>query len=278
MVGLSCEQYIGYLEDRRGFPYVERLVRSKIRSVANHPALLCYALGNEIPAQMARWHGRRRVETYLRRLYSAVKDEDPEGLVTYVNYPSTEYLQLPFLDFVCFNVYLEAPDSFERYLARLHNIAGERPLIMSELGLDSLRNGRPAQARSLQWQISTAFQSGCAGSFVYSWTDEWCRAGIQVEDWAFGITDIDRKPKPAFFAVRDAYSKVPFAQNTTWPTVSVVVCTHNGSRTIRECCEGLRGLHYPNYEVIVIDDGSSDNSAAIAREYGFRVISTDNRG
>src|SRR2546427_8574169 len=45
---------------------------------------------------------------YLERLYRAAKDEDPEGLVTYVNYPSTEYLRLDFLDFMCFNVYLES--------------------------------------------------------------------------------------------------------------------------------------------------------------------------
>src|SRR5207249_5771317 len=83
----------------------------------------------------------RKVERYLERLYRIVKEEDPDGLVTYVNYPTTEYLRLPFLDFVCFNVYLESQHRFEAYLARLQNIAGDRPLLMSELGLDALRNG-----------------------------------------------------------------------------------------------------------------------------------------
>ena len=81
-----------------------------MRTVSGHPALLCYALGNEIPAGVARWLGAKRIELYLRQLYDAVKAEDPEGIVTYVNYPSTEYLQLPFLDAVCFNVYLERED------------------------------------------------------------------------------------------------------------------------------------------------------------------------
>ncbi len=126
MVGLSAEQYVGYLIDRRpGAPDVEALIRSRVRVCARHPALLCYALGNEIPALMARWLGRRKVERYLERLYRIVKQEDPEGLVTYVNYPTTEYLRLPFLDFVCFNVYLESQDRFEAYLARLQNIAGD---------------------------------------------------------------------------------------------------------------------------------------------------------
>src|SRR2546428_285839 len=128
MVGLSAEQYVGYLIDRRpAAPDVEAIVRAKVRLCAGHPALLCYALGNEIPALMARWLGRRKVERYLERLYRIVKEADPEGLVTYVNYPTTEYLRLPFLDLVCFNVYLESQDRFEPYLARLQNIAGDRP-------------------------------------------------------------------------------------------------------------------------------------------------------
>src|SRR5919109_3588044 len=136
MVGLSAEQYIGYLIDRCQAPDVAPLIRAKVRSCAGHPALLCYALGNEIPAPIARWLGRRKVERYLEGLYRVVKEEDPDGLVTYVNYPTTEYLRLPFLDLVSFNVYLESQERFDAYLGRLQNIAGERPLLMSELGLD----------------------------------------------------------------------------------------------------------------------------------------------
>src|SRR6185295_12734626 len=41
---------------------------------------------------------------------------------------------------------------------------------------------------------------------------------------------------------------------------------------------GLRQMDYPDYEVILVDDGSTDDSAAIAREFGVRVLSTENRG
>jgi glycosyltransferase involved in cell wall biosynthesis len=71
---------------------------------------------------------------------------------------------------------------------------------------------------------------------------------------------------------------VPFPKTWNWPRISVVVCSYNGARTIRDCLEGLLRLEYPNYEVIVVDDGSTDTTAAIAREYSFRVISTENRG
>src|SRR5947208_7993465 len=158
MVGLSAEQYVGFLIDKKkSAPNIQELVRAKVRACAGHPSLLCYALGNEIPAPIARWLGRRQVERYLAQLYRVVKAEDPDGLVTYVNYPTTEYLQLPFLDFVCFNVYLESQERFEAYLARLHILAGDRPLIMSEVGLDSLRNGRFNQARVLDWQVRSSF-------------------------------------------------------------------------------------------------------------------------
>ena len=163
MVGMSAEQYLGFVIDKRSDLDPERVLRERVRSCAGHPALLGYALGNEIPAPVVRFYGHRRVERYLERLCRAVREEDPEGLVTYVNYPSTEYLELPFLDFACYNVYLERRDALEAYLARLHNVAADRPLILSEIGLDSLRHGPLVQACSLDWQIRTAFAGGSAG-------------------------------------------------------------------------------------------------------------------
>ena len=278
MVGLPWEQHITFLDDRKRPQEIVDRVRRGVRACAGHPAVLCYSVGNEIPASVVRWHGRRRVERYVARLYRAAKAEDPDAFVTYVNYPTTEYLQLPFLDIVCFNVFLESQASLEAYLARLHNIAGERPLILTEFGLDSRRHGEEAQARVLGWQVRTAFASGCAGAVVFSWTDEWHRGGHDIEDWDFGLTTRDRRPKPALEAVRKAFAEVPFPPDVAWPRISVVVCTHNGSRTIRQCCEDLRKLDYSNFEVIVVDDGSTDRTAAIVQEFGFRLIRTENRG
>src|SRR5207237_6521501 len=146
MVGLPWEQHVTFLDDKKRACSIEERVRTDVRTCAGHPAVLCYTIGNEIPAPIVRWYGNRRVEQYLERLYRTAKDEDPQGLVTYVNYPTTEYLQLPFLDLVCFSVYLETPERLEAYLARLQNIAGDRPLLMGEVGLDSRRNGEDTQA------------------------------------------------------------------------------------------------------------------------------------
>jgi GT2 family glycosyltransferase len=280
MIGLSVEQEIGYFIDRKksDIRRIDEALRSRVHTCARHPALLCYALGNEIPASIARWIGHRRVERLLERMYRIVKQEDPDGLVTYVNYPTTEYLQLPFLDLLSFNVYLEARDRLAAYLARLQNIAGDRPLMMSELGLDAMRNGEEAQAKALDWQIRTSFEAGCAGVFIFSWTDEWYRAGAQVDDWAFGLTNIEREPRRALDVVHEAFAD-PFASTSTgWPMISVVVCSHNGRATIRECCESLTRLDYPNFEVIIVDDGSTDGTGDIAAQFDLRVVRTDHEG
>jgi glycosyltransferase involved in cell wall biosynthesis len=279
MVGLPMERYIGYLADRKtDAPDLTELVRAAVGDCAGHPAVLAYSIGNEIPASIARWHGTRRVERYLEGLYHTVKDVDPEGLVTYANYPSTEYLSLHFLDFLCFNVFLEEREKLEAYIARLQCLAGDRPLVMGELGLDSYRNGEDCQRHAIEWQIRASFEGGCAGTFVYSWTDEWYRGGAAVHDWEFGLTRRDRRPKPALATVQRAFAESPFVSDIQWPRVSVAVCTYNGSRTLEECLEGLERLDYPDYEVIVVNDGSTDATAEIAARYRCRLISTENRG
>src|SRR5437762_7905304 len=114
---------MAFLDEPGRIAEIEERIRTWIRSCAGHPAVFCYIIGNEIPASIVRWHGRRRVEKFIERLYRIAKEEDPDALVTYVNYPSTEYLRLPFLDFLCFNVYLESQQAFEDYLSRLHNLS-----------------------------------------------------------------------------------------------------------------------------------------------------------
>ena len=278
MIGLSAEQYVGYWIDRKKSPDIMNIIREKVKSCADHPALLCIAIGNEVPASIVRWFGQKKIERYLKKVYKTIKAVAPDAIVTYVNYPTTEYLQLPFLDVVCFNVYLEQQETLEKYLARLQNIAGDRPFLMGEIGLDCLRNGQAKQAELLEWQIKLAFKLGCAGLFVFSWTDEWFRGGEEVHDWAFGLTDKCRNPKPALETVKQTFRQLPITAGKDWPFISVVICSRNGSLTIRECLEGLMNLNYPFYEVIVINDGSTDATPQIASEYEVNLISTVNQG
>ena len=62
----------------------------RVRRLAAHPATLLFALGNEIPAPVVRWHGTDRIERFVQELYEEAKSAAPEALLTYVNYPPSK--------------------------------------------------------------------------------------------------------------------------------------------------------------------------------------------
>lgn len=278
MVGLPWEQHITFLDDKKTSTGIIQRMKDDVLRCQSHPAILCFTIGNEIPAGIVRWYGKRKIENFLEKLYLTVKSADPDALVTYVNYPTTEYLDLSFLDFDCFNVYLETPEKLGNYIARLQNLSGEKPLVLAEIGLDSRRNSEEKQAEVLQWQIETIFTKGCAGMFVFAWTDEWWRGGYDIEDWDFGIVSRDRTPKPALSVIKRTFASAPVTLNDDYPFISVIVCSYNGSATIRECLTGILNLDYPSFEVIVINDGSTDDLENIVKEFPVKLISTPNRG
>ena len=53
----------------------------------------------------------------------------------------------------------------------------------------------------------------------------------------------------------------------TYPLVSIVVVTYNQSKYIIECIESILLQDYPNKEIIVVDDCSTDNTKEILSEY-----------
>jgi O-antigen biosynthesis protein len=279
LAGIPWSQHVTFLDSPAIQTEILRTVVEAVRGLSRHPAILAYLIGNEIPPDMVRWHGPERVRGFLKQLVAAVKEIHPEGLVSYANFPSTEYLTVDFTDFLCFNVYLHDEPAFRRYLSRLHNLAVDRPLVLTEFGIDSMREGTKEQAKILSWQLRTAFEMGVAGSFVFAWTDEWFTGGHLVEDWAFGLVDRQREPKPAFAAVRERYRGPIPPPLERYPRVSVVVCSYNAERTMEACLASLEKLHYPDYEVVVVNDGSTDRTLEIAQRFPYcRIISQENKG
>jgi O-antigen biosynthesis protein len=58
MVGLPWSQHVAFLDDRRLRRQIQDEVLRHVRALGNHPAVLMFALGNEIPPSIVRWHGR----------------------------------------------------------------------------------------------------------------------------------------------------------------------------------------------------------------------------
>jgi GT2 family glycosyltransferase/sugar lactone lactonase YvrE len=280
MIGMPWAQHVAFLDDPQLTRNIRRDAVRQIRALGSHPAALLFAVGNEIPPAVVRWHGQERVTRFLRDLYDDAKAASPDSLLTYVNYPPTEFLELDCFDVCSFNVYLHRETDLRPYLARLQQIAGARPLLLAEAGADSIREGGDGQAAITAMHVRAAFEEGLCGAVAFSWTDEWWRGGHQIDDWAFGLVDAERRPKPALAAVSAAFAAAPFAEEhrRSWPTVSVVVCAYNAADTIDDCLESLGRLTYPNFEVIVINDGSRDATGEIARRYPVRVIDVPNGG
>src|SRR5437660_1490514 len=278
LVGLAWTQHACFLDAAEMVEGNHRLVREGVRGVAGHPAILAYLIGNEIPPDVVRWCGPERVRDFLRSLAEDVRTIDRDALISYANFPSTEYLDVDCIDFICFNIYLHEESAFRRYLARLQNLAEDKPLVLTEFGIDSIREGADRQAAILSWQIRAAFEGGVAGTFIFAWTDEWFTGGSAISDWAFGLVARDRSPKPAFHAVRELYGGQLPPPLVKPPKVSVVICAYNAESTMQACLQSLLQLRYANFEVIVIDDGSKDGTRAIAERFPFRVIHQENKG
>jgi GT2 family glycosyltransferase len=244
-------------------------VRREARRLAGHEHVLALSLGNEIPADVVRWIGTRNVARFVQDLSEVVHEEDPTRLVTYANYPTTEYLPLDGLDFLTFNVFLEDENAFRRYLTHLQHLAGDRPLVLGEVGMHAGADadGERRQAKAIDWQLEVALERGVAGTCVFSWTDEWWVGDKRVDGWRFGLTRADRSERPALAAARRWNTRGIEALRDRWPSLSVVICAHNAATTLDECLRHTCALEYPDLEVLVVDDGSSDTTAEIASRH-----------
>lgn len=56
------------------------------------------------------------------------------------------------------------------------------------------------------------------------------------------------------------------------PTISIIIPTYNSEKHINRCLESIKDQNYKFYEVIVVDQSSTDETAAIAKRYGCKVI------
>lgn len=240
-----------------------------------HPGLGALLIANEIRPDLARFMGPVKVRETLEELIAHCHQNAPNLPVAYANFPTTEYLEPRNADFTAFNVYLESPDDFRSYLRRLPNVAGDRPLLLTEFGYSTWKPEAPGhsdqtletkQAEMLLWAHRIAREEAAAGFTVYSWSDLWFNGGAEVWDWSFGLTRRDGTAKPALATLSEQIKK-PITTADEVACVTVAVCTRNGGQRLQENLPHFEQMADPNFELLIVDDGSSDDTAQIVNRF-----------
>jgi glycosyltransferase involved in cell wall biosynthesis len=123
---------------------------------------------------------------------------------------------------------------------------------------------------------------------IYSGVTEAAYSGFNLNMSVLGLT-----PEIEFLvqAVLKDQSRIPIGvirARRLWhhggvdanpPLVSVVIPCYHQARFVEEAIESVLAQSYPHFEVVLVDDGSSDNTAAIAGTYpGLRYIRQENAG
>ncbi len=65
--------------------------------------------------------------------------------------------------------------------------------------------------------------------------------------------------------------------NEKFPLVSIIILSWNNQKLLQNCLKSVYDTNYPNYEIIVVDNGSSDNSPKIVRANYPDVILIENK-
>jgi GT2 family glycosyltransferase len=187
-----------------------------------------------------------------------MRHADSGKLIALRHRPETLALALDDEDFIFANMPALTPIELKNYVLRLHNLAEIRPVII-EFG-----EGLPGQDEL----VACAFGLG-AGGVVAAAVQKAASPG-----W-LGIRMLNAGELLPFITLNGSCPPTPPES----PLVSVVICAYNAERTMRACLESLRQLDYPNYEVIIVDDGSRDRTAEIAAAFPeFRLIRQPNKG
>lgn len=59
--------------------------------------------------------------------------------------------------------------------------------------------------------------------------------------------------------------------------ITIIIPMYNAEKTLRKCLDSVKAQNYKNYGVILIDDCSTDNSAQVTQEYGYKIIKLNQR-
>src|SRR5271166_5265574 len=244
--------------DRRKLGEVTSRIEHTVNIHKGRPGLLGFLINCPITQDVLRAYGLGKVRRVLRDVMDLIKSRNVDTLVAIRHRPETRALTMLEEDFIYGDVPSLAPVELRDYVVSLHNLAEARPLVIE------FSQSSPGQDEA----VAVAFGTGAAGVVA---------------------PPVPTPASPDFTGaiMMKASELMPFVTlNGTCPPalpktpmVSVVICAYNAERTMLPCLESLRKLDYPNFEVIIVDDGSRDRTAEISMDFPeFRLIRQPNKG
>ena len=248
------------LLDRRSLRITRAQLCERVRALNGRAGLSGYLIDCPVTQDVLKVHGLEAFRRRLRSLMTALRGAAPESLIAIKHRPSTRACSLLEEDLIYSVVPALSPADLKEYVTGLHNLAEARPIV-------------------IEFEQATAAQDDLVA----------CAFGLGAGGVVAPAQTVRSRPRADLMEIRmlTAGELMPFLtlngscppQAAQTPMVSVVICAYNAERTMRPCLESLRRLDYPNYEVVIVDDGSRDRTAEISMDFPeFRLIRQPNRG
>jgi glycosyltransferase involved in cell wall biosynthesis len=230
-------------------------ISAKLRG---YSALVGYLIDWTAAPDQVRHVGIGVIKKRLTSLIRSLKEADPAHLIAVKHRPDLAALISLEEDLVYAEMPAVTPDELRSFVVRLHNLAEARPVVL-EFGGEL-----PGQDEL----VACAFGVGAAGVVAPAMRPA-ASSGL------LGVRMLSAGELLPFVSLNGSCPPQPEQP----PMVSVVICAYNAERTMRPCLESLRKLDYPNFEVVIVDDGSRDRTAEIAQDFPeFRLIRQPNKG
>ena len=242
----------------RGWKSVVSRIAHTANIFATHPALVGYILNCEIGQDALRARGLEDARRRVRGVVKTIKGYAPEAIVGIKVRPETLALSILEQDFLYAEIPALEPVEIRDFVVALHNVAEARPVVIE------FKEASPGQDEA----VAVAFGTGAAGVVAPP-----VPAPVS-HDW-LGVRMMRASDVMPFVTLNGVCPPRP----TKMPMVSVVICAYDAERTMRDCLQSLRRLDYPNFEVVIVDDGSRDRTADISMDFPeFRLIRQPNKG
>ena len=246
------------LTSRRGWKSVVSRIAHTANIFASHPALVGFILDCEIGQDALRAGGLENARRRLRGVVKTIKGRATDAIVGIKVRPETRALSILEQDFLYAEIPALEPVELRDFVVALHNLAEARPVVIE------FSHASPGQDEA----VAVAFGTGAAGVVAPP-----VPAPVS-HDW-LGVRMMRASEVMPFVTLNGTCPPRPIRM----PMVSVVICAYNAERTMRDCLESLRRLDYPNFEVVIVDDGSRDRTADISMDFPeFRLIRQPNKG